>query len=81
MFVAEDLSLGYRRVDAKTKEAEQIPTISVDYGFCGQPDDRPHDTLPVLSRARSQKQRHLESSGAVEGCGVPVSSKGSHGRP
>ena len=32
----------------KTKEAEQIPTISVDCGFFGQPDGRAHDTLPVL---------------------------------
>ena len=42
------LSLGHRRVDAKTKGAEQIPTISVDYGFFGQPEDRAHDTLPVI---------------------------------
>ena len=32
------LSLGHRKVDAKTKEAEQIPTVSVYYGFFGQPD-------------------------------------------
>ena len=42
------LSLGHRRVDAKTKEAEQVPTISVDYGFFGHPEDRAHDTLPAL---------------------------------
>ena len=29
--VAEDFSLGHRKVD--TKEAEQIPTVSVDYRF------------------------------------------------
>ena len=33
---------------AKTKEAEQIPTVSVDCGFFGQPEDRAHNTLPVL---------------------------------
>ena len=42
------LSLGHHKVDAETKEAEQIPTVPVDYGFCGQPEDRAHDTLPVL---------------------------------
>ena len=42
------LSLGHRKVDMKAKEAEQIPTVSVDYGFFGQPEDRAHDTLPVL---------------------------------
>ena len=42
------LSLGHRKVDTKTKEAEEIPTVSVDYGFFGQPEDRAHDTLPVL---------------------------------
>ena len=42
------LSLGHRKVDMKIKEAEQIPTVSVDYGFFGQPEDRAHDTLPVL---------------------------------
>ena len=42
------LSLGHRRVDAKIKEAEQIPTISVDCSFFGQPEDRAHNTLPVL---------------------------------
>ena len=29
----------------------------------------------------AKKQRHVESSGAVEGCVAPVSSKGSDGRP
>ena len=33
------LSLGHREVETKTKEAEQIPTVSVDYGFFGQPED------------------------------------------
>ena len=32
----------------KTKEAAQIPAVSVDNGFFGQPEDRAHDTLPVL---------------------------------
>ena len=40
-------SFGHRRVDAKAKEAEQIPTISVNYGFFGQPEERAHDTLLV----------------------------------
>ena len=39
------LSLGHRKVDMKTKEAEQIPTVCMDYG---QPQDRAHNTLPVL---------------------------------
>ena len=42
------LSLGHRKVDTKTKEAEQIPTVFVDFGFFGQPEDRAHDTFPVL---------------------------------
>ena len=42
------LSLGHHKVDAKTKKAEQMPTVSVDYGFFGQAEDRAHDTLPVL---------------------------------
>ena len=42
------LSLGQRRVDVKTKESEQIPTVFVDYGFFGQPEDAAHNTLPVL---------------------------------
>ena len=42
------LSLGHHKVDAKTKEAEQMPVISVVCGFFGQPEDRAHDTFPVL---------------------------------
>ena len=42
------LSLGHRRVDTKTKEEEKIPTVSVDSGFFVQPEDRAHNTLPVL---------------------------------
>ena len=61
------LSLGHRRVDAKTKEAEQIPTISVDCGFFGQPEDRAHDTLLVLS-VRDRKSKGIWSH--------PVPSKG-----
>ena len=41
-------SLGHRKVDTKIRVAEQIPTVSVDYVFFGQPEDRAHDTLPVL---------------------------------
>ena len=44
------LSLGHRKFDMKTKEAEQIPTVSVDYAFFGQTEDRAHDTLPVRDR-------------------------------
>ena len=36
------------KVDTETKEAEQITRISVDHGFFGQPEDRAHNTLPVL---------------------------------
>ena len=42
------LSLGHCKADTKTKEAEQTPTVSVDCGFFGQPEDRAHDTFPVL---------------------------------
>ena len=42
------LSLGHRKVDMKTKEAEQTPTVSVDSGFFEQLEDRAHGTLPVL---------------------------------
>ena len=61
------LSLGHRRIDAKTKEAEKIPTISVDYGFFRQPEDRAHDTLPVLI-VRDRKSKGIWSH--------PVPSKG-----
>ena len=60
-------------------EAEQIPTVSVDYGFFGQPEDRAHDTLPVLI-VRDRKSKGIRShSSAVEGCDAPVSCKGSDG--
>ena len=36
----------HHKADAKTKEAEQMPTVSMDYWFFGQPEDRAHDTLP-----------------------------------
>ena len=42
------LSQGHRKADTKTEEAEQVPTVSVDFGFFGLPEDRAHDTLPVL---------------------------------
>ena len=61
------LSLGHRRVDAKTKEAEQIPTISVDHWFFGQSEDRAHYTLPVLI-VRDRKSKGIWSH--------PVPSKG-----
>ena len=61
------LSLGYHKVDAKTKEAEQIPTVSVDYGFFGQLEDRAHDTLPVRI-VRNRKSKGIWSH--------PVPSKG-----
>ena len=58
------LSPGHRRVDAKTKDAEQIP---VDHAFFGQPEDRAHDTLPVLI-VRDRKSNRIWSH--------PVPSKG-----
>ena len=61
------MSLGHHKVDAKTKEAEQVPTVSVDYGFFGQPEDRAHDTLPVLI-VRDRKSKGVWSH--------PVPSKG-----
>ena len=48
-------------------EAAQIPTISVDCGFFGQPEDRAHDTLPVLI-ARDRRSNRIWSH--------PVPSKG-----
>ena len=67
------LSLGHRKVDAKTKEAEQMPDVSVDYEFFGQPEDRAHDTLPVLIVRDRKSTRHRDSPSAVEGGGTPVS--------
>ena len=61
------LSLGHRRVDTKKKKAEQIPTVSVDLGFFGQPEDGAHDTLPVLI-VRDRKNKNIWSD--------PVPSKG-----
>ena len=75
------LSLGHRKVDTKTKEAEQIQTVSVDYGLFGQPEDRSHDTLPVLI-VRDRKSKGVWSYPVpVEGCDAPVSCKGPDGRP
>ena len=61
------LSLGHRKVDTKMKEAEQQPTVSVDYGLFGQPEDRAHDTPPVLI-VRDRKSKGIWSH--------PVPSKG-----
>ena len=61
------LSLGHRKVDTKTKEAEQITTVSVDYGFFGQPEARARDALPVLI-VRDRKSRGIWNH--------PVPSKG-----
>ena len=44
-----------------------MPTVSVDYGFFGQPEDRAHDTLPVLI-VRDRKSKGIWSH--------PVPSKG-----
>ena len=65
------LSFGHRKVDTKTKVAEQIPAVSVDYRFFGQQEDRAHDTLSSAHRARLQEQMQLESSGAVIGVTHP----------
>ena len=54
------LPLGHRRVDTKTKEAEQIPTVSVCYMFFWQPEDRANDTLPVVI-VRDRKSRGVWS--------------------
>ena len=37
-------SLVHRKIDTKKEEAEQIPTVSADYGFFGQPEDSEHMT-------------------------------------
>ena len=73
------LSLRHHKVDAKTKEAEQMPTVSVDYGFFGQPEDRAHDTLQVLVMRDRKRKGICESPSAVKRCGTPVSRKGSDG--
>ena len=39
------LSMGHCKVDRSHKEDEQIPTVSIDYGFSGQPQDPAHQTL------------------------------------
>ena len=52
--------MGHRKVDAETKQDEQIPTISVDYGFFGQPEDKAHCTLPVLI-VRDRKSKGIWS--------------------
>ena len=52
---------------ACVREAEQIPTVSVDYMFFGQLEDRAHDTLPVLI-VRDRKGKGIWSR--------PVPSKG-----
>ena len=54
------LALGHRKVDTKTKEAEQIPTVSVDYGIFRQLEDEAHDTLPVLI-VRDRKSKGIWS--------------------
>ena len=40
--------MGHRKIPQEAKEEEQIPTISLDYGFFGQPGDVAHNSLPVL---------------------------------
>ena len=54
------LSLGHRKVDAEMMEAEEIPIVSVDHGFFGQPEDSAHDTLPVLI-VRDRKSKGIWS--------------------
>ena len=39
----------------ETNEAEQIPTVSVDYAFFGRPEGKAHNTLPVLSSSRTAR--------------------------
>ena len=39
----------------ETMEAEQIPIVSVDYGFFKQPEDRAHDTSVLNVRDRKSK--------------------------
>ena len=65
-FEAEDFSRGHRRVDANTKEAEQIPTISVDCGFFGLPEDSAHPVLIVRDRKSKGIWSHpVPSKGVV----------------
>ena len=56
--VAEDFRLVIAWMTRKTKEAEQIPTVSVDYGFFGHPEDRADDTL-LMFIVRDRKRRAL----------------------
>ena len=66
VFVA-GVFLGHHKVATKTKEAEQIPTVSVDHSFFGQPEDAAHNTLPVLI-VRDRRSRGI--------CSHPVPPKG-----
>ena len=76
VFVARGLRWGHRKVGTETKHAEQIPTSSVDCGFFGQPEDRAHNTLPVLIVRDRREQWHLESAGVGKLCGAPIPCKG-----
>ena len=72
VFVAVD----FQWVTMKTEEAEQIPTVSVDYGFFGQPGEPSTQHTSSARRARSQDQGHLESPSAGKGCDVPIPCEG-----
>ena len=41
-------SVGHRRIGADVKADEQLPTISIDYGFFGQQEGDSPSTLPVF---------------------------------
>ena len=65
--------MGHAKVSQAEKEAEQIPTVSIDYGFLGQPEEGPHNSLPVLV-VRDRQSKGIWSH--------PVPSKGvSHPYP
>lgn len=61
-------SLAHRKLDADAKAEEQVPTVSMDYGFLGKPDAAgTPQTLPVLV-VRERRSKGIWSH--------PVPSKG-----
>jgi hypothetical protein len=60
-------SIAHRRISTDDRKEEQIPTVSIDYGFFGKPNEQGPNTLPVLI-VRDRKSRSTWSH--------PVPSKG-----
>ena len=67
-------SLVHRKVDTKTQEAEQIPTV-------WQPEDRAHDTHFQCSSCEIARVKASGVTLCIQLCDAPVSCKGSDGPP